>query len=211
MPGETPVLRDLVRPGSADGRARIGGVHTVVSGSDVVVAIIGGTVLGLALTRPRLAWLERLDEDSRRFAEIVMTVFAFVIGGYAYGSLYLVLHRQLGGDIDKLLRGAGVIFGIYAAFVHFEPFSHGEGWREIGSAMLLYLAVAVAAVLGGVVCVEYTLTGSVESWPILIEAILVVVGACGIYVFVRRSRGPSASSRVDVGAAEALPASSEGQ
>jgi hypothetical protein len=196
----------ILRLDTAGRRARICDVHTAISGSDVVVAIIGGTLLGLALTRPRLAWLERLDEDTRRSGEIVMTIVAFVIGGYAYGSLYLVLHRQLGGDIDKLLRGAGVIFGVYAAFVHFEPFSSGEGWREVGSAMLLYVAVAVAGVLGGVVCVEYTLEGNVESWVTLIEMILVVASACGIYVFVRRSR-----ASVEAGTAEALSASSEGQ
>jgi len=164
-------------------------VHAVVNGRDVVVAIIGGTLLGLALTRPRLAWLERLDDGSRRYGEIVMTVGAFVIGGYAYGSLYLVLHRQLGGEIDKLLRGAGVIFGVYAAFVHFEPFSDGEGWREVGSAMLLYVAVGVAAVLGGVVCVEYTLDGSVGSWSSFMKMIVPVVGSYGIYRFARRLRG----------------------
>jgi hypothetical protein len=200
-----------LRLDSAARRAGIRDVHTAISGSDVVVAIIGGTLLGLALTRPRFGWLERLDENSRRSAEIVMTIFAFVIGGYAYGSLYLVLHRQLGGDIDKLLRGAGVIFGVYAAFVHFEPFSHGEDWREIGSAIFLYLAVAVAAVLGGVICVEYTLTGRVESWFTLVEMVSAIASACGIYVFVGRSRVASASSRVDVETAKVLPASGEGQ
>ncbi len=177
----------------------------------MIVAIVGGTLLGLALTRPRLAWLERLDEDPRRSAEIVMTIFAFVIGGYAYGSLYLVLHRQLGGDVDKLLRGAGLILAVYAGFVHFEPFSHGVGWREIGSGILLYLAVALSAVLVGVIFVEYMLTGSVESWVTLVEIISAVASTGGIYVFVRRSRRPSASSRVDVGVAEPLPVSSEVQ
>lgn len=173
----------------------------------MVVAIIGGTLLALALTRPRLDWLERLDEDLRRSGEIVMTIIAFVIGGYAYGSLYIVLHRQLGGDIDKLLRGAGLIFGVYAAFVHFEPFSDGEGWREVGSAILLYVALAVAAVLGGVVCVEYTLNGSVGGRSIFVEMIVPVLSAYGIYRFMRRSRVAS----VEAGLTEALQASGEGQ
>ncbi len=180
-------------------------MHTVITGSDVVVAIIGGTLLGLALTRPRLAWLERLDDGSRRYGEIVMTIGAFVMGGYAYGSLYLVLHRQLGGEIDKLLRGAGVIFGVYAAFVHFEPFSDGEGWREVGSAMLLYVAVAVAAVLSGVICVEYTLDGSVGSWRIFMEMIVPVVSAYGIYRFVRRLQRAVG----EVETAEVLPVSNK--
>jgi hypothetical protein len=196
-----------VRLNPAARRASILDVHTAISGRDVVVAIIGGTLLALALTRPRLDWLERLDEGSRRSGEIVMTIVAFVIGGYAYGSLYLVLHRQLGGDIDKLLRGAGLIFGTYAVFVHFEPFSDGEGWREVGSAILLYVALAAAAVLGGIVCVEYTLDGNVGGWSTFMEMIVPVVGAYGIYRFTRRSRVAS----VEAGSAEALQASSEGQ
>jgi len=98
-------------------------MHDAISGSDVVVAIIGGTLLGLALTRPRFAWVEQLDDSGRQYVEVITTIAAFVMGGYAYGSLYIVLHRQVGGDIDKLLRGAGLFFGLYAAAVHFEPFS----------------------------------------------------------------------------------------
>lgn len=102
-------------------------MHDAINGRDVVVAIIGGTLLGLALTRPRFGWVERLDDSSRHYVEVVTTVVAYVMGGYAYGALYIVLHRQLGGDIDKLLRGAGLFFGLYAACVHFEPFSEGKG------------------------------------------------------------------------------------
>ncbi|HEX3693659.1 MAG TPA: hypothetical protein VHU13_09970 [Solirubrobacteraceae bacterium] len=184
-------------------------MHTAISGSDVVVAIIGGTLLGLALTRPRFDWLERLDEDWRRSVEIAMTIFAFAIGGYAYGSLYLVLHRQLDGDIDKLLRGTGVILAVYAGFVHFEPFSRSDGWREIGSATLLYLVVAVSAVFGGVICVEYTLTGSVERWFTLAEMVSAVASAGGVYLFVRRSRSSSDGLCADVATAGLLARSEE--
>ena len=76
---------------------------------DVVVAIIGGTLLALALTRPKLDWVEKLEDSSRSTVEALITVVAFAMGGYAYGCLYIVLHRQLGGDINKLLRGAGSI------------------------------------------------------------------------------------------------------
>ena len=137
---------------------------------------------------PKFGWVERLEDSSRQLAEVVTTIVAFVMGGYAYGALYLVLHRQLEGDIDKLLRGAGAFFGIYALCVHFEPFSAGQGWRERGSAIVLYLTVAFAAILGGVVFVEYTLSRSVSGGPILIKAVVVVLVAYGIYWFVRRSR-----------------------
>jgi hypothetical protein len=135
---------------------------------DVVVAIIGGTLLALALTRPKLDWVEKLEDSSRSTAEVLITVVAFAMSGYAYGSLYIVLHRQLGGDINKLLRGAGAFFLIYALSVHFEPFSKGHGWQELGSAIVLYITVAIASILGGVVFVEYTLSHSVSGWPTLI-------------------------------------------
>lgn len=181
-------------------------MHELSSGSNVVVAIIGGTLLGLALTRPRFRWIERLGDSSRQYAEVVTTIVAFVMGGYAYGALYIVLHRQLGGDIDKLLRGAGLFFGLYAACVHFEPFSEGHGWRERGSAMILYVTVAIAAILGGVVSVEYALTSSVSGGPILIKASVVALVAYGIYVFARRSRPSTGDDpTIEGGTAEPSP------
>lgn len=166
----------------------------MITGRDVVVAIIGGTLLGLALTRPKFGWVERLDESTRRYAEVITTIVAFVMGGYAYGALYIVLHRQLGGDIDKLLRGAGLFFGLYAACVHFEPFSEGNGWRERASAIILYITVALAAMLGGVVFVEYTLTSSVSGWSTLIKVALLLLVACALYWLVRRPRAADSTN-----------------
>jgi hypothetical protein len=185
-------------------------MHNPISGSDVVVAIIGGTLLGLALTRPRFAWVERLDDSSRQYVEVITTIVAFVMGGYAYGALFIVLHRQLDGDIDKLLRGAGLFFGLYAACVHFEPFSEGHGWRELGSAGLLYIAVAIVAILGGVVFVEYTLSHSVSSWPTLIKAALLLLVAYALYWLARRSKpGAVDGPTLEGGTAEPLSASGE--
>ncbi len=169
-------------------------MHGPISGRDVVVAIIGGTLLGLALTRPRFGWVERLEDSSRQYAEVVTTILAFVMGGYAYGALFIVLHRQLGGDIDKLFRGAGLFFGLYAAAVHFEPFSAGDGWRERSSAVLLYITVAFVAILGGVMFVEYTLSGSVSSWPTLIKAALLLLVASLLHWLVRRPRAADSTS-----------------
>jgi hypothetical protein len=99
---------------------------------------------------------------------------------------------QLGGDIDKLLRGAGAFFAVYALCVHFEPFSGGRSWRERASAIVLYLTLAMAAILCGVVFVEYTLSHSVSDWPTLIEATVLLLVATVIYVLVRRTRRPVA-------------------
>jgi hypothetical protein len=185
-------------------------VHGAINGRDVVVAIIGGTLLGLALTRPRFRWVQRLDESSRCLAEILTTIVAFAMGGYAYGALYVVLHRQLGGDIHLLLRGAGFFFAIYALCVHFEPFSQGHNWRERGTAIFLYLAVAITSLLGGVVLVEYTLTKAVHAWTTLIEVAVLMVVAGGFYWFARRSRpGTTDSEHVEEEPGTPLPASGE--
>jgi uncharacterized membrane protein len=178
-------------------------MHHVINERDVVVAIIGGTLLALALTRPKLDWVEKLEDSSRSTAEVLITVVAFAMSGYAYGSLYIVLHRQLGGDIDKLLRGAGAFFLIYALSVHFEPFSGGHGWRERASLIVLYVAVAIAAILGGVVFVEYTLSHSVSGWPTLIEAAFLLLATTVIYVLVRRKR----TGRADAANTESEPPS----
>jgi hypothetical protein len=187
-------------------------MHDPISGRDVVVAIIGGTLLGLALTRPRFAWVERLDDSSRQYTEVVTTILAFVMGGYAYGALFIVLHRQLGSDIDKLLRGAGLFFGLYAAAVHFEPFSGGNGWRERSSAVLLYITVASVAILGGVICVEYTLSHNVSSGPTLIKATLLLLVACLLRWLTWRSKPDATNKPILKGqTAESLPVSGEAQ
>lgn len=178
----------------------------------MVVAIIGGTLLGLALTRPRFGWVQRLEESYRCSVEVLTTVVAFAMGGYAYGALFVVLHRQLGRDIHNLLRGAGLFFATYALFVHFEPFAEGHGWRERGSAIFLYLAVAITSTFGGVVLVEYTLTKAVHASTTLIEGAVLIVFACGLYWFARRSRrAPKDCAEADGAQGEPLPASGEAQ
>ncbi len=185
-------------------------MHDAISGSDVVVAIIGGTLLGLALTRPKFGWVQRLEDSSRSTVEALITVVAFVMGGYAYGSLYIVLHRHLEADIDKLLRGAGAFFAIYALCVHFEPFSGGHGWQERASAIVLYITVAIASILGGVVFVEYTLSHSVSGWPTLIKAALLLLVAAVVYIVVKRKRKSTADlPNTESESTEAVPATRE--
>jgi hypothetical protein len=182
-------------------------MHDAISGRDVVVAIIGGTLLGLALTRPRFRWVQRLDESSRWSVEVATTVVAFAMAGYAYGALYVVLHRQLGSDVHNLLRGAGFFFVTYALFVHFEPFSEGRNWRERASAIFLYLTLAITSAFGGVVLVEYTLTEAVHAGTTLIEVTVLMVLACGLYWFARRSRpGTTDSAHAEGKPGEPLPA-----
>lgn len=130
---------------------------------DVVVAIVGGTMLTLALTRPRLRWMEQLTEGSesnRLWAERALTVFAFAMGGYAWVSLFAVLHKQLGWEIDMVLRGASYFMIVYAWLVHFEPFAREwrlQGWR---GAICLYTGVAIFAASIGVVLADILLQSS---------------------------------------------------
>ena len=151
--------------------------HSVVPGvnpRDVVVAIIGGTMLTLALTRPRLRWVERLTEDSeshRMWAERGLTLFAFAMAGYAWTALYMVLHKQLGHQVDTLLKGAAYFLIVYAWLAHFEPFV--AEWRLGGGlrAGILYTGVAVLAAGVGVVIAETLLSSSFTSSAATILAI----------------------------------------
>jgi hypothetical protein len=156
----------------------------------VVVAIVGGTLLTLALTRPRLRWMERLTDQSksrRLWAERGLTLLAFVMGGYAADSLVMVLHKQLGSEVGALMWGAAVFLMIYAWLVHFEPFI--AEWRLCGGvrAGVLYTGVAVLATIIGAATAE-TLIFSINGNRILLLATGAVfaAGCWAIYRFLPR-------------------------
>jgi CBS domain containing-hemolysin-like protein len=147
----------------------IAAARGVVSGIEprsVVVAIVGGTMLTLALTRPRLRWVERLTEDSeshRLWAERALTLFALAMAGYAFAALFLVLHKQLGSEVDTMLRGAAYFLIAYAWLVHFEPFV--AEWR-LGGGLgtgVLYTGLAFLAIVVGVLIAKALLTPSLTS------------------------------------------------
>lgn len=138
----------------------------------VVVAIVGGTMLTLALTRPRLGWVKRITEDSeshRLRAERALTIFAFAMAGYAWTALFLVLHKKLGSEIDTMLRGAAFFLIVYAWLVHFEPFV--AEWRLGGGlgATVFYTGVATSAVMAGLIIAEILLTSSVTYELVLLS------------------------------------------
>jgi hypothetical protein len=138
-------------------------VLTSQGGREVVLAIVGGTMLTLALTRPRLRWVERLTEESdeqRLWAERGLTGFAFVMGGYAWATLFLTLQRQLDSESAALLRGAAGLLILYAWLTHFEPFL--AEWRLNGGlgAAVLYTGFATLAAGIGITGAEVTRTSS---------------------------------------------------
>jgi hypothetical protein len=161
MPNADDVLATAVARSVAPG----------VNPPDVIVAIVGGTMLTLALSRPRLRWVEQLTEDSesrRRWAERALTLFAFAMGGYAWTALFFVLHKHLGWAIDRMLLGASLFLIVYAWLVHFEPFI--AEWRLSGGlgAGTLYTGVAVLAASVGVVIAQVVLFSSLSFGDIWI-------------------------------------------
>jgi hypothetical protein len=139
-------------------------------------------MLTLALTRPRLRWVEQLTEDSeshRLWAERALTLFAFVMAGYAWTALFVVLHKQLGTEIDTLLKGATCFLIIYAWLVHLEPFV--AEWRLGGGfgAAIFYTGVAISAVAAGLSVAEILLTSSVTYSLVLLA--LGVAGASWLF------------------------------
>jgi len=156
-----------------------------VNGREVVIAIVGGTMLTLALTRPRLTWMERLTKDSdsaRKWAERALTLFSLVMAGYAATTLLDVLHKQLGAETDSLLEGAGMFLAVYAWLVHFEPFVREWRLRGGAGATILYTAVLSAAVLMGGLLTEVALQPSFSLlYPevIVLAVMLIALGWVG--------------------------------
>ncbi len=138
----------------------------VLNGREVIVAIVGGTMLTVALTRPRLRWVERLTEESpssRVWAERALTCFSLVMVGYALITLDAALHRQLDSGSNALLRGAVIFLIIYAWLVHLEPFV--REWRLRGGAGACFLYTFVAGAMGliGVLLAEIAVSRSLPS------------------------------------------------
>lgn len=163
--------------------------HTVVhpvNPRDVVVAIIGGTMLTIALTRPRLRWVEQLTEGSesdRLWAERALTIFAFAMGGYAWASLYMTLHRQLGHEVDTVLKGAAGFIVIYAWLVHFEPFV--AQWRLGGwqGSVYLYTGVATFAASIGVVIADVLLSSAFTLGDLQLLSVTGALAAAGWLIY----------------------------
>ena len=123
-----------------------------LNGRDVIVTLVGGTLLTIALTRPRLHWVEHLTKDSdkhRLYAQRAFTWLSFMMAGYAGFSISLVVRRQVNAEVDALLDGAAVFLFVYAAIVHFEPFVNEWRLSDASHAVRLYIIFATAAAILG--------------------------------------------------------------
>lgn len=108
------------------------------------------------------------------------------MGGYAWASLFLVLHKQLGSQVSAMLRGAAYFLIAYAWFVHFEPFV--AEWRLTGwvGAIVLYSGVSVFAASVGVAISDSFLTSSFADVQLLLVTGGVATGAGLVYKLLPR-------------------------
>jgi hypothetical protein len=147
--------------------------EAILKGREVIVAIIGGVMLTLALTRPRLRWMERLTDGSdtaRVWSERGLTLFSLAMAGYAYITVRATLHGQLDSESDSLLRGAALFLIGYAWLVHFEPFAREWQLRGGIGACLLYTSVMLAMIVFGGVLAGAALTSSIPGFTISVMA-----------------------------------------
>jgi hypothetical protein len=155
---------------------------SAASGREVVVAIVGGTMLALSLSRPRLWWTEaptdgsvstrRWAERLRRSAERLLTLFLLVMAAYAACTLAEVLSKQLGREFVALLDGAGAFLCLYAWLVHFGPFVREWRLRGVVGAAVLYTCVMYSALIVGLI-----LTGVALKVPFLTGDLRLIVNA----------------------------------
>jgi hypothetical protein len=147
-----------------------------LSGRDVIVTLVGGTLLSIALTRPKLQWVEQLTKDSdkhRLYAQRAFTWLSFMMAGYAGFSVSLVVRRQVNAEVDALLDGAGAFLLVYALIVHFEPFVNEWRLSDASRAIWLYATFAMGAIIVGAWGAVLLLEPSF-SW--VAAALVVVVG-----------------------------------
>ncbi|HLM86577.1 MAG TPA: hypothetical protein VK272_10370 [Solirubrobacteraceae bacterium] len=164
-------------------------------GQEIVLTIVGGTMLTLALTRPRLRWMERLTEASpggRLWAERGLTVFAFCIGGYAWATLFLTLHGQLEPHPAALIRVAAYVLIGYAGLTHFEPFVNGRT-KSVAAAAFAYVGWAMlAAGVGAAAAVDIRVSSLSAS-----RGIMLVSSAGAVVCFLAWWMFPKFESVVD--------------
>jgi hypothetical protein len=136
-------------------------------GQEIVLAIVGGTMLTLAFTRPRLRWVERLTRDSptsRLWSERGLTILAFGVGGYAWATLFLTLRGQLDHKSAALVTGAAYVLIAYAWLTHFEPFvDERPTATSVCAAAFAYTGLAVFAAGLGIAGAEAVRTSSLTS------------------------------------------------
>lgn len=138
-------------------------------GGDIVVAIVGGVLLVLVLTRPDVKWPRVIRDRTglEGVAEAGLTTFSFIVGGFAYKTLFAVVASS---RIDSsaqaaLWISAGIIL-VYALLIHHEPFVTPAGflWKQ-------YLVCVLASLTLGTV-ISNSVFGTDSTAGIVVGGIL---------------------------------------
>lgn len=142
-------------------------------------------MLTLALTRPRLAWVERLTDERPKLrlgAERALTAFSLLMAGYAFFTVDGTLHKQLNHEYSALLRGAGFFLAAYAWLVHLEPFLREWKLRGWLGASVLYSGIATTLVMCGGVLAELALQTKMPRDALELTWLLpALIAACWVF------------------------------
>ena len=152
----------------------------------MIVAIIGGALLTLALTRPDLEWLKSLIDTSdvwRRTIDRAISIFAFVVAGYTYAALFITLEHSVSAEDATLIRGAAWFLLTYAWMIHFRPFLPEWLWPgEVIGATVFFLGCIYAALMCGVlVATSEQESLSLRALESFLRSPVLVVLACWIF------------------------------
>jgi hypothetical protein len=117
-------------------------------GGEIVVAIVGGVLLVLVVTRPQVKWRVIRDRTGLEgVAEAGFTIFSFIVGGFAYKTLFaIVAYSRIDPSAEAALWISAGIILVYALVIHHESFVTPAGflWKQ-------YLICVVTSMTLGVV------------------------------------------------------------
>jgi signal peptidase I len=146
---------------------------TPIRGGDIVVAIVGGVLLIMVMTRPRVKWPPIVGDRYEWIPEVGLSISAFFVGGFALDVLVAVLrYDSIDAVAKKALVIAAVVITAYGLLVHHEPYIE-EGELRLKS----YLLSAAGAAVAGAVFGEFV-TGNLPFWRF--AALLAIALACAI-------------------------------
>lgn len=169
-------LNDSRQFGPVPGRWIIGKLARLqpIPGSDIVVAIVGGVLLLLVLSRPALTWPKRLADSAVRSLEAALTALAFVIGGFVFAVLFRVVeYEAIAAPAGHVLICAAVIIAVYGLLINHVPFVTEDGatWQ----AVCCYLFFALGGVLLGIASAGAALDGvSSENVGLVVPGLVLI-------------------------------------
>ena len=159
-----------------------------VRGGDLVVAIVGGVLLVVVVSRTRVKWPPHTPEDWLGPLDAGVSAISFFIAGFAFEVLYrvAVVHGEIDPAAKSAVLIAGGIIAAFALLIHHEPFVVKGGK---GFALKRYFACAGASAFVGLL-VGYAATG---PEPVTVKDSIAAVIAALIAAFSALNAGREAS------------------